>query len=606
MGTSRSQQSLVHPLLRKPNLNRFDLQKVKRLLESGPWCWPSETEQELCDQLSETLKMDKPIARVGAVLLVAVKPTDTSLWVLERRIRNAPSDPGTQLAPRAAQAWKTAGVAISRSLPVLWRSIEEANGRTPHGVLIAQEAVVGKTAVRDGAIDGGSFGLSMALGLASTVLNTPVEETVATSAAIDERGVVQPIEMLSRKINMICSHAPRVKRFLVATQQAEEAKRAAGGAIEIVGVSSVAEAIDSVFPDLVERLVNAGGVQRDRNEIVDSLFRLAIEDRSAAIQWSPVYRTAKYALEHWPALTAKERYTIQFVCAVAARHDGVHVPLKIPTEDWLVAHPSSNRLKILAHLTQQSASFADPVVDDIATLIEKYLVRGLDAHDGHLRLLGAYGRLLAVRGQPHEAMELQREATLQWMARYAYEQVAMPLGEWMRLASALGDERAASQALRVHQRLLRQGEIDANGRAYLEFARGRVHVTLEEYEQAIPILRGVCNRWDLPTHVLLSALRWLARAHRSMNEVKVAASVVSELEMQVSQIGEDKPLLRLFAALADLDESLETNNLSEAEKAAAVVHQAFPFIVDQLRETAPLDHGSRQAKLEYLRDFFPY
>lgn len=87
--------------------------------------------------------------------------------------------------------------------------------------------------------------------------------------------------------------------------------------------------------------------------------------------------------------------------------------------------------------------------------------RGLDAFPADLELLGATARLLAVTGQPTEALARQLEAARGWAIRSGEVGLSFPLAEGYRLAVGLADGAAFAALEALHaeglaQRMLRQ------------------------------------------------------------------------------------------------------------------------------------------------------
>lgn len=590
----------MHPLLRKARLSRFDQRDLRPMLECGPWCWPDPVDTELLERLVRALGLEPPAPRIGQVLLVAVKETDASLFTLRPDFVDGVASRCLPLGPTAKQAWRTAATAIPSALPVLWRSVDAAQHRSPWATLVLRWPNPGQAAVPDAAIDGDSFGLGMAMAIASMVLGVPVPDDIVASAAVDERGAVSPVDGLERKVRIVGDFAPRVRRILVSAEQRDEAA-GCQTRLDVVGVKNVSEALDLVFPDLLGQLAGAGNIACDRNEIFDALFRLGIEDRSAFIHWKPIQQAAQHALENWPDLSQDEQFGLEVVRAVAARHDGSCQPFPMPNEAWLAQRPLSVRLKVISHLLQQAASFGQPGTDEVRPLVRAHLVRGLDATRGHLRMLGAHGRLLTVSGRHREAMEQQREAARGWLARYAFDAISMPLCEWMRLAGALRDTESGAESRALHRMLTDRAEVRRHDLCYLNLSAGRLGVMLGDLDEGLPILQDLTRRGHTPEHVRLSAHRWLARGLREAGNATSAAHWIAQLHDEVTRsFGHVAPA---FLGLAELDAALDADEIQTAEWAVARIRQAFPHLVDQLCSRLP---DEVLTPLEHVRDFFPY
>ena len=72
---------------------------------------------------------------------------------------------------------------------------------------------------------------------------------LVASAALDANGHVGRADGMELKIRALLELTPRIGRLLVAENQREEAEDAADGAIDVIGVRTLGEALRAVFCD---------------------------------------------------------------------------------------------------------------------------------------------------------------------------------------------------------------------------------------------------------------------------------------------------------------------------------------------------------------------
>lgn len=433
----------------------------------------------------------------GCVAGVTVRGRTVTLWSIDANPMS--SGPGQRrlLGPDAYASWRSAAVALPRSMPLLWRSVESCVRHPPlTSRLAVYQAGVG-IEEREPLLDGPSFGLCFVLALASHLAECAVPSDVVASAGVDERGVLRPVEALELKIEGVVKLAPGVRRVLVAADQADEAECAAAGRLEVVPVRSAAEALRIVFGEsLSAALVAAGTDEGKRAELAGTLFRLALVGRGAVVDWSPIERAAALALETWPAMSDDQRYRLVFARAVAARHERNEGELSMPTPEWLASQPASIRLGVIAHLVQQSADtgrpsaleaelfalahvparFEDALTPDLEDTIIPSLTGALVPH---LKLLGALARLWAATGRVRAALALQQQLARAFVASYAEDEVSYPLTEWFRLAGILQDAESFRRADELWRGLAVQGLISKDGAPYVERARAHAERLLQ-------------------------------------------------------------------------------------------------------------------------------
>ena len=379
-------------------------------LRAGPWCWPRSDAR--CERLAQRLG-PMPRASRGALPVVSVSEDDDSVvaWcIAANRHGTAHSHGiGTTLGPQMRLSWRAATVALPRAVPVLWRNVRDATRLLPeitplHGLRRTPGFVDPGLLV-----EGPSFGLAFCLHLASIVLGCPMPPHVVAAAAIDPSGSVLPVGGLERKIAGIAVLLPRVTDVLVSADQEAEARHVAPAGLHVVGIGRAADAIEHVFGNALSRLlVDAGSDPERREELTASFFRLALVGSDAMVDWAPVARGARLALESWSDLTADARYRLDFARAVAERHcdNSGHIPM--PPSGWLEGRPRMLRIQVVAHLVQQCADTGVPHPERIEPLARDLLAADLhEAAEPQLRLRGALARLEALTGRAHDALAAQ-------------------------------------------------------------------------------------------------------------------------------------------------------------------------------------------------------
>ncbi len=552
-------------------------------LRSGPWCWPrSDSHTERLERRLGPV----PAAGVGCLPVVSISEDEETV-VAWRLASGSGSGHGATLGPEMRKSWRAAGVALPRTLPVLWTSVRDAVRQLPEIVALHGCRRTPGFVDPGAMVEGQSFGLAFCLHLASVVLGCAVPEHVLAAAAIDASGAVNAVGGLGRKISGVTMLLPRVTDVLVATEQVEEARHAADGRLRIVGVGRAAEAIEFALGDALSRLlVDAGSNPERREELTASFFRLALVGSDAIVDWGPVARGAALAIERWPSGDADAGYRLAFAHAVAARHESNRGRLGMPPDRWFAALPRMLRLQVLAHLVQQSADTATPDAAEIeARAVVELTTRVEDAALQELRLRGALGRLRAVSGRAAQAHDDQCAVAMAFASLYSEEDVARPLSEWCRLAGALRREESLRRACALHEQLLGRGGYGGLGARYVELAATRARLMIDPSDEgARAAARAMCDDRTLPDHV-----RW--SAHRCVGD-EAARSAVERAA------GEGDVLARRYLVLLDLDRAIARGDAEAAEAAADALGMYDPGPVAHLRRS-----GANSASIARL---YPY
>jgi hypothetical protein len=602
----------LQDLLARPCLDSASAPQVVRTLQQGPWCWPVNA--DLLKHARGLVPAGPPPLRPGQTILVTESPGYSDLWALEAGLGAAPPDADAlRFGSKAAASWDLAVVTLPRALPVLWSSVRRYHDawlRAVHLVLLPTPASslapapAASRASRERLLDGPSFGLSFLLALASLVLEEALPGDLAASGGLHPSGRVDEVGGLEGKIEVLAREAPGVRRLLVAASQeglARAAVAAVGAPFQVIGVASAARAIDvALGPALVDRLVEAGSDGEQRRELVDAFFRLALQGRGQAVDWSPVARAAALARDRWEGLGGEDRRRLEFARAVALRHEYNEGRMPMPESTWLGALPASLRLAIVANYVQQSADTGEPEPALVIQEALRHLVRGREAFAPHLRLLGALGRLLAVTGEPARALEYQMEAAAGFLERLERDDVSFPLAEWYRLAGALGDRARFDGAETVRRTVEAQGGF-ATGQPYVELARAKGLVALGGGEGKDPeeTLDRLGTDDTVPSHVRWSAVRWHVRLLEEGD--RDVPAVLARFDIAAARGEAEELRARPFRVLVDLDRAARRRDAAMGAAALAELARLQPGLAGHLFRAAP----SRQ-EVETVARLFPY
>jgi hypothetical protein len=581
----------------------------RRVLLTAPWCWPPPQSRGR-DLLVESLG-PVPALPAGRAPAVTVRGDTVTLWCLDADTRtdavpygDAPGFGRLPLGPDARVSWRAAALALTRSLPVPWRSVHDASRALPVGTFLRSHLDGARLEERQRVLDGPSFGLAFFLLLASRVLDLPLPDDVIAIAGVDERGHVLPVDAVQAKTAGLAALAPSIRRVIVCVDQVSDANAAGETGLEIIGVTGAADALvrlhDQVLPD---RLVDAGIDAERRAELVDAFFRLALAGRGPALNWSPIERGAAIALREWPLVDDQE-YRLQFASAVAARHDRNAGELPLPDEmasprAWLERQPAPIRLALLTHLVQQSADAGTPPWPKTEALALRALPpRFEDALLPHLQLMGALARLWAITGREVTALVVDRRLARAFAEAFAEEDVSWPLAEVFRLSGVLHDRGAFEDAEDLREQVLTVGGLAARGAPHVELARARALVMLGRLDDAaLDQLHGLTKDSGIPAHVRWSASRWFVRSLRERRHDDSAGEYLAKFE-QETRDPRDGVVAERYLVLAHLDAALAAADVARA--AGLVSHL-------QKLDPGPLGHLLSVSKdAAFIASRYPY
>jgi len=446
--------------------------------------------------------------RPGDVLLVAYERGNKgSVWCL-RVATGAPQGRSNPVLPRATLAWSTASTAVERTLPMLVHPAP-----TLAGVRVFRPfAKVGTTPV-----DGASYGLSMAMAMASVRLGLSVPMDVAASAEVLDDGTLAPVHGLEAKVDALARDVGDVGRFVVCESQVDLVK-GRHDHIEVIGCAHLAEVWPVLWPELVKRTV---AQVRDVPAAARRLLGQVLGGHYTTRTWLPVARSATALAGRVLDDDVVTAGLLGYAASFAFRHAGAHSDAR----DWLekvdraaierAVSPLWRRAigaQLIQHVTDTAESEAEQraMADAVGTGLMARRVFELEV--GDRKQLGALGRLRHAIGDFSHAIAASELATASWLKSgdgHA-KQASFPLSQWLLSAGAALDREAWSRAGRVIDAATSGGDFDEVGSPFVALARGRSALQLGDLDAA--------GRWLVaardgtgPVHVRCSALRWLAR-----------------------------------------------------------------------------------------------
>jgi hypothetical protein len=593
-------------------------QDARTLLSLNSWCWPLESDTVGYQKALSIHPEGPPQQVVGQIPLLTVDPSARtgSIHALVWSDSQVHASRTRDFGSAGMIAYDTAIAALNRSIPLLYEPLRGLEQHRPHSIYIdsfAPRGTVPRLVRSFSVLDGKSFGLAFAMSQASKLFNQVLPSNIATTAQVDEHGRIHPVDGITAKITVVANRCPRITRLLVAEHNREEAELAAhGSALQIVTVSTVADALDCVFPDnwLETLLLERSQSPSDRETLCCWFFQVAIGGRDAAPHWNPLGRAAELLLREWSKdLNEAERNSLTFARSVAARHQGeVLDDPWIPSDDWMNSQPKSVRKEVAAHIVQQSADMSKPEPETTRTFANRFLESSpLERGAADLKLMGALARLDAVTGRPRLGLDWARQAAQGWKQLCRPEDSTHALCMWYNLARGLEDEAAIRAADSLHEAVVKGGKLSRESGFYLTLfsAAARLVVDLDVPASKCALGR-LANGLDglghpapnLPGHVRWSALRRF-REHFPGEETP---AILEELESLHSKAENDAGARR-FSLLIKLDEALVADHQDDAETFLADLAVMDGARTYMLIEAAGL---SREDPAAYVSRFYPY
>lgn len=482
--------------------------RFRDALARGPWHWrDGEVERRLPQG-----HVTRPPPRIGTVPLVTATGERGDLWCLSVDARS--DDPaGLQFSAGAAAAWKAAHAAVRSGLPVLWRALRDLPTDAPPAFHLAAAAPTEASGLhsRPAVVNGHSFGGAFVLALASRVYRLPPAPDVVASVTVTADGALGAVDGLAAKARVVAETAPGLRRFIVHARQQDELKRhlAALGIehIQVLGVDGLAQLLNHGLTGLETlELFDAG----QQEEVADSLFDVARSTDSRVLLWGPVEQAAA-RLSSTQALPDDAGRQVLFAQMVARRHRGNRAVeeshlARVDDDGWHDRLRGAVRIDVVAHLLQQHVDTGMPSLERCAALFERHAVKPHDAHPAHLKMFGAWGRVLAAHTRFDEALQLQREAARGWLALRHSHEASYPLSEWYRLVPLTAHPAAALDEVEgVVAEAERRGVPLTNGpfvRMARARARRRVQGAVDDVVQELQALAALTEPRELPPRAL--------------------------------------------------------------------------------------------------------
>jgi len=573
------------------------------------WAWlsppQSPTPSLQGNARKQTQEKPKPL-NPGEALLVATHDGVASLFALVRR--SLPEDllgPQIELGYEAKQAWQDAFIAFRICAPILWQNRHLLCSKSPlldppRVIKIADFVPHGRCAHDSrqiGVIDGRSFGLAFFLAIASKLFGISLPIDLAGFGWVSRDGSIKPVDDVALKTRALIEKAIAVKRLLVAKENYDEAQGAAcGSSLEVIPLAHAKEALDKVFGDkpqkvLLKHLHSKSG----KEAVVKNLFDLTCNGIDAYIAWGAVANACDLVIKE-ARLDDRQRFEVGFAKAVAMRHKCNTGDMPLPDEALLKAYPLPVRLKVMAHLVQHCADTGSPQFEQVEPMVGPMLVRGKEAFVEHLRLVGAWGRLLAVCGSPQKALDCECEAVQGFLDLMEVSEVSRSLSFAFRLSGALEDKKTFLRLKTLKDELLAFGAVDEVSQSFIEVAEKGALVRLNMANlEDLQTLGNLADKTYLPEEVRYGVIRALTLYFRNTRALDKANSLVSLLEKSAQEHGGDFATITL--ALVQLDEN------PDDEEALSTLERLDPGPVSHLVRTAT-KLGEKVGK--YVRTFYPY
>ena len=526
----------------------FRARQAWHKLAVAPWLWPrSHREASLSTkgQLPE-----RPEMTPGLSLLVAVAPEGDCVEFCMVGGAPPPVAPSRErtFAPNASRAYSDALTAAHRTAPVRLRPLSELPPVSPYHV--ERWTAPGRPPSQHirTTLDGASFGLAFYLNAGSFAAGVPLLVNVVALATVDPHAKLGPVDGLEAKLAALLACCPAVDTFIVCAEQEALCKAVLAGlhtegpSIDVLpGERSSPE---SPAPESTEFFVHAprsadealslavaGGIQAGIEKLessrrpasIDSFFALALGDHRVVTHWRGLATTIGVAARCWTGdstLSITQEGRLHFAHAVAARHAGMQ-DARLPPFSWTDGQPLSLRHRVLAHYIQDATDRGEHLEPAVEMAAQSVLSTNAELSSDALKVIGAWGRWLAVRGAPEEALACQQRAARSFMAMFTPAQVSHPLCEWFRLAGALYDEKAFADALTLLHSLEAMGAPAPDDSVYLSLWRYSTQLRLAERtgrldarRAAMTALRLLFENPQAPPHVAFSAARWVVQYTR--------------------------------------------------------------------------------------------
>lgn len=513
---------------------------------SSPWCWPQARGLQ---EKARACVSDPPQASMGEALLVSVsdgKSPRLCLW----RLTRSPRGFFYPIIREARDALTLAEILVTRHLSLLWRLNAIPEPGEWQAQLLWKEGEG-----MDQALNGASFGVSMALAVASLALGVQAPSHIAASAALAPDGKLLSVEGLKGKLSIILGSALGVSQCIVARGQEEEARKIVSSlrekneevSLTVIGAGTLAEAFEKVFGPALKGDLPQWRSPEERKKAAEHLFRIALEGSSHVLNWRGVACAAEHLLARLSPEEIFWQKQTRFALRVARRHGEAQgnsqIAIPWPEEDELSRMWRPMRMRYLAHVIQAAMdSGSDDLPDYLKRAWRRFpqLWESRECDESELILRGAIGRGLAALRRYREAREILASTVEAWFYTPRPQESARALCELARVLGILGStdrepqdgraplflsaaeiaeeegecEREALLQLEARAEVLRLvHSCDRLSLAFIRLALGRAWVQRGEAERALRHLTQESAEWvHTPAYLCLSRLRWYVRA----------------------------------------------------------------------------------------------
>lgn len=583
VGESRSRMTSLRAVLAGAKTDACDAQVMLGALRSS-WCWPPGSDE--LTVLERRISKPAP-ASVGQALLVSATEGRQALWGLRRWKRSELQRSAGCSYPVHSARWlaRLEAGEITRALPFVLRFPVLPSGEWRADLIVR----IGPG--KDKYLEGDSYGVGIALALASLNMDEPVPEDLVASATVLEDGRLGRVEGLKEKMSIVWNWAPGVTRFVVAEPQREEALALAqtcAPGLRIVAAGSLVEVLDLAYTGY--RVHGAPGWRAPARAIEVAEFVYDIALRSPAVlDWSAVERPAVILASILPT-GSDEHEGVKFAKSVARRHQGKpYEPLP-----WLESKdPSSRHLQRLAHVIQSATDSANPVLQE---WVEKAKLQvNAPLSDEELEVVGAIGRAQAVLGAYEDARRTLGQALDAWFERRceSHCHAGRPLCELLRVLGLMGEVGAVSDLRSKIDacRLACEESSEPASACYLPLAEGMAWVLLGQPAEALRLLENDEDWKGANDQVCDARVRWLAAALDLFGDRAAA----SEQRAVLIGLGNTNP----NALLAELDHLLLDSSGAQSDdefgRLLDLLEELDPSIV-RFRQRAQGDGQRDQAK----------
>lgn len=488
--------------------DRFRIGEVIAALRH-PWCWPASDDALL--SAARRLASDPQPAPPGHVVLLAVAGARTTLYRFRpgRSARFAPSLHGSAIdAVRRARQLAAAYLPI---LPVVRRLERDEEW----GVEFVARLGDGY----DERLEGGSFGVAMLLANASYMLDVAVPSDLAATACVEADGSVGGVDGLRQKLKLVVESGLGIRRLIVASTQklqAEKIRDELGGAVEILGASTVGEAVAFAFDDL-ERRIGEYPEPKRAQETASEIFRLTVAGTGRLVSWRGVVASAQGIERSLSGrsdeASARALWEARVAKAIAQRHEG-QVAVIASLESEFERYPQAIRTRLWAHVVQSAADCNDDEAKAAIAQAHPRLPDPLARHADDLRLAGALGRAYAAIGSYQEAFQLLDEACRGWREIQSVHESSYALSELARVAGLIRTVDVEELERGAWRSVIDDPHTTAVSTAFAYAALARAYVQRGEPQRALALLAQQDRfEWELmPPHLRWARARWRARA----------------------------------------------------------------------------------------------